>query len=197
MWGIARQGYIVLRQEGLVRFWRRFLFRSSRVHRFFIFRLDLTGQIPEFRVPPEVEIREVSIQELRSLRESQGRNLPAEFYRDRITTRGERCFCAFVSKKLAFISWISRTGSSGFFKPGPFEAEIDGVFCLPEFRGMRLQTLSFIKIAGLLREEGIRGALVAVHFENIAALKSISRAGFTQIGEFRKWNMFRWRPKRK
>ncbi|OQY09055.1 MAG: hypothetical protein B6I30_10415 [Desulfobacteraceae bacterium 4572_187] len=182
-----------IKNEGYSETFRRLVFRFLKINRFFILRLHLCDAIPKFESQLDLIVKEVTFNELEKIRFDSQR-LPSEFFRDLISPK-ERCFVCSVSNEIAFISWISLKGSSGFLKIPDGDVEQNYNFCLPKFRGRALYPLSTKHIAQKLYSEGFNNIWTVIHDQNIAAIKGAKLIGFSKVSEVKRLGIVKWRAK--
>ena len=177
--------------EGLREVLHRLAFRFFRVHTFFVYRLLLSDALPIGQVPPGVELKEVSTEELRELRRGRT-DLPEYFYRDESDETAERCWVGLQDGRLGFVAWISYRGSSDLVRIGPNEAELAYIYCLRELRGKHLTTNALFVIMRTLFKEGITSILAVPHSRNPAIIKSFLACGFVKVGSIRRFAFLTW-----
>lgn len=129
---------------------------------------------------PDVEAREGSLAEL--VRFRKGRDLPGEFYHDRI--HGVRRFyLGLIGGEIGHISWIYTDRDRLFhIRLRPGEIALDGAYTFKAFRGRGL--LSAVERAALddAKREGVRAAYTHVHVDNVASIRGVLKTGFVPIG---------------
>ena len=177
--------------EGFRAVLHRIAFRFLHVHTFTVYRLRLSAALPEGRIPEDIELREVSVEQLRDLRKGRT-DLPEYFYRDESDTTAERCWVGLKDGWLGFIAWISYRGSSGMVRVGAHEAEMAYIYCLSELRGQRLTANALFVIMRTLYEEGTTAILAVPHYANPPMIKSFLACGFVPIGTIRRFGFFTW-----
>ena len=181
-----------LKQDGLARTAHRAWFRIRRVHKFFVYRMDLAERVPDFPPPLGYSLREVPLGDLPKIREGR-ENLPSEFYRDQVT-RENRCFGAFLGEDPAFFTWISAEGIQPEFVPlRPGDVEQDFSYCRETHRGKKLLNVTTTFVAKQLQREGKNALWTHVHEDNVASIKGVLQAGFKQVGVVKRWIAFTWK----
>lgn len=158
-----------------------------RLNRFRILRVNLEA-LPVIRVNlPGVSFFSPRVDELKNLRNS---DLPREFFCDRFH-KVDNCCIARLNGVLAYIHWVYFRGDfSRFLKLGEDCAEINYVLTLPQYRGHGISAAAFCYSLQSLKEQGIRNVFAVVHEENIASLKSFTKAGFTDVGSTFSFGLF-------
>jgi RimJ/RimL family protein N-acetyltransferase len=180
----------VLRTEGLREVLHRLAFRFLHAHTFTVYRLRLSNALPAGRIPPGVELKEVTREQLGELRKGRT-DLPEYFYRDETETL-ERCWAGLADGRLGFVTWVSYHGSSRLVRIGPQEVELAYIYCLKELRGKRLTTNAVLVIARQLSEEGFTSMLAVPDSDNPAIVKSFLACGFVRIGSIRRFGFVTW-----
>jgi len=178
----------VMKTEGLVAVLKRLAFRFTHIHKFFVYRLSLTDDLPVVAPPSGIELREVTLAELRDLR--QGRtDLPEYFYRDETGTRG-RCWVGLRGGRMGFILWYTYENESGMVDLQKDQIEAAYAYALKDMRGLHLTQIAF-RISGReLGREGIRSILAVPHSETVAINKTFIACGFDMIGEIKRYGFF-------
>ena len=186
LFGLLRQlGYLRTSVHSVygkgVRPWLNFIYYGLfRINRFRIFRVNLEDRTDsEFDVPG-VEFFNFQPKELDPLRSV--KDLPREFFCDQFHKVSGCCMATFDGE-IAYIHWVYLQGDfSRFLKIGRDSAEINYVITLPEYRGHGISSAAFKYSMQTLKQQGIRNLFAVVHDENIASIKSFTRAGFTEVG---------------
>ncbi len=192
---IARELAVTLRREGVPGLVRRVAFRAFRLHRFRLFGLPLQrGVVDAPPLPPGAEFREVTHADLAGLRARRA-DLTMDFFYDEIDPEA-RAFVILVDGELAFIEWISAKGSSPFFRLGPRELEGTRIYCLPAFRRRSLHRVMQGLLVPQLRAEGFTHLYYAVHAENVAGIRPLTRSGFDDVGTGYRLGVFTWAARR-
>jgi RimJ/RimL family protein N-acetyltransferase len=182
----------VLRTEGAAEVLSRLAFRFFHVHSFPIYRMALSGTLPNGQVPEGIEFREVSLEEFRELRRDRT-DLPEYFYRDLTDETLERCWVGLSGGKLGFVTWISYRGSSELVRFSPTEAEVAYIYCLKDLRGKRLTTNAMFDVARTLKQEGTTCLWAVPNSRNAAIIKSFLSCGFVKVGTVRRYfGLFTW-----
>lgn len=158
-----------------------------RLNRFRILRVNLDN-LPVSRIELSgVSFLSPCVDELESLRNS---DLPREFFCDRFHKVGNCCI-ARLNGVLAYIHWVYFQGDfSRFLKLGEGCAEINYVLTLPQYRGHGISAAAFCHSLQSLKELGIKNVFAVVHEENIASLKSFTKAGFVDVGSTFSFGLF-------
>lgn len=192
MFSIIKRGLTAIHSKGLKGTLYWFYFGYLKTNRFFLFRRAVSNPFQEIEHQSNILIKQMSIEELKELREIYSR-LPEEFFCD--TFEGSKtCFVGFVGEKVAHIMWVFfAQDKSRFFYLKEKEAEINYAVTLPGFRGMNLYPLAVKSVINLLRENRYKWLYGAIHEKNINAIKAIGKCGFEKIGEIT--NISFWRPK--
>ncbi len=192
---IARELAVTLRREGMPGLARRIAFRAFRLHRFRLFGLPLERGVADAPpLPQDAEFREVTRADLAALRARRA-GLTLDFYYDEIDPEA-RAFVLLVGGELAFIEWISARGCSRFFRLGPREVEGTRIYCLPAFRGRSLHRVMQGLLVPRLRAEGVTHLYYAVHAENVAGIRPLTRCGFDDAGTGYRLGLFTWAARR-
>lgn len=117
-------------------------------------------------------------------------NGPKELYSDKVHSVS-RCQIVEIYGELAYVHWVYTKGDhSRFLQIGEDVAEINNVLTLPRFRGKRIAEDVLRYAANSLRCEGYAKIVAVIHDQNIASIKSFTRAGFTKTHEVRSWGPF-------
>lgn len=166
--------------HGLSAWFNCIYYSLFRVNTFHIFRLSL-DDLPDMPIDvPGISFHSPSPAELDGLRAT--KELPREFFCDRLHSV-RQCCIAKVDGEIAYIHWVYFQGDfSRFLKLGRDAAEINYVLTLPPFRGRGIGTAAFVHTARDMKKLGIKNLYAVVHNENIASIKSFTRAGFVKIG---------------
>jgi RimJ/RimL family protein N-acetyltransferase len=182
----------LLRTEGFREVVKRLMFRFLHVHTFVVYRMRLSDSLPIGQIPEGVKFKEVSNEQLHTLREGRS-DLPEYFFRDENDETAERCWVGLQGQKLGFVAWVSYRGSSGLIRLGGGEAELAYIYCLKELRGRRLTTNAVLVIARTLFDEGITSLLAVPNSRNPAIIKSFLACGFVKIRSIRRFfGLFTW-----
>lgn len=169
--------------------WLNFIYYGLfRINKFKILHADLEDILEEKPELPFVSISYPTISELDSLRTN--RNLPREFFCDQFQ-RVSKCCVAKVDGELAYIHWVYFAGDfSRFLRVDKYSAEINYVITLPDYRGRGICTGAIMHTMLHLKKQDIKYLFAVIHEENVASIKSFSRAGFAEIGSIRSLGPF-------
>jgi RimJ/RimL family protein N-acetyltransferase len=101
------------------------------------------------------------------------------------------CLVMEVENTLAYIHWIYTKGdSSRFILIGDGVAEINNVLTVPRFRGNKITERMVRYASHALLNGGYRKIVAVIHDENIASIKSFTRAGFVRQRVIRSYGFF-------
>lgn len=181
----------ILRTGGVRELLNRLAFRFGHVHTFSVYRLRLVDSLPTAEPPQGVEIREVSLEQLRTLRAGRS-DLHEYFFRDE-TESLDRCWVGLRDGRLGFICWVSYSGSD-LVRCGPSEAKVSYIYCLNELRGKGMTSRAVRLIARTLFEEGFHSLLAVPDSDNPPIVKSLAGCGFVKIGSIKRVGLFHWPP---
>lgn len=168
--------------------WLTFIhYALFRLNRFRILMVNLEV-LPVLKADlPGVSFFYPRVDELERLRDS---DLPREFFCDRFH-KVSTCCIARLNGVPAYIHWVYFQGDfSRFLNLGEDCAEINYVLTLPQFRGHGISAAAFCHSLQSLKEQGIKKVFAVVHEENIASLKSFTKAGFTDVGSTFSFGLF-------
>lgn len=164
--------------EGLCAWLNFFYYSLFRINTFCVFRIFLDSWNSSTDNLPGVLFCNPTSDELRELR--LGKSLPREFFCDQFQ-KVNHCCIATVNGEIAYIHWVYLKGDhSRFLKLGDDSAEINYVVTLPEYRGRGISTAAFKYSNSKLKILGIKNLLAVIHNENVASIKSFTRAGFVE-----------------
>ncbi len=147
---------------------------------FQVLALDLSAPRPAIAPRSGIEVRLLSIAELRELR-SQAGTLSIDFHGDELFGYTHP-FVAFVDQKVAAIMWIVLPGQpSRFLDLQEGEVEINYLAVIPEFRGQRLGQYLMAHQVQWAADANHRRMFVVVDAQNIASLKPMLDLGFRPV----------------
>jgi RimJ/RimL family protein N-acetyltransferase len=102
------------------------------------------------------------------------------------------CAVVRVKENLAGLIWIYRNDDiSRVFHLGELDAELNGGYILPEYRGRGLFRAIIVVASRWLFEAGYRTVYAGVHSENLPSLRAFRGAGFSEVGSIRRFLAFR------
>jgi len=159
-----------------------------RINTFLIFECDLGGNIAEPNI--ELPFRAVTptLEGLDRLRK--GRDLPREFFYDKIHDV-DNCCLALFGEEIAYIHWLYFKGDySRFLVLDESTCEINYFFTLPKYRGRGLSSKMLAHSTRYLREQGYRKAVVVVHQNNVSFIKNIRKLPFQETRRIRTFGPF-------
>lgn len=129
---------------------------------------------------PGISYSMIDAAELDNLRAR--KDLPREFYCDRFQRVGH-CCVALVEHEVAHIHWVYFRGDfSRFLRITENSAEVNYVHTLARHRGRGIATGALLHTMRYLQNRGIRDVFAVIHSENLASIKSFTRAGFSEVG---------------
>ena len=156
-----------------------FYYSLFKINTFIAVGIDLNQKLPYLEIDSEFRIIKPDLDDLNRIRS--GKNLPREFYYDKIHGVST-CYLALCGDEIACIHWIYLKGDyNRFLKLSPNIAELNYNTTLPKFRGNRLQTKMLCYILRELRENGFRKAVSVINKDNPPAIKGALRAGFKEM----------------
>lgn len=165
-----------------------------KVNNFILFFRDLSVPVKLSALRTDVEIKELSAEEMKSLR-TKFKNLPFEFYCDE--SQGfKHCYVAFIGGHPAAIHWLVRPEeTSRFLNLGEGDVELNYNVVLPQYRGQRLAEYLMAFIIDDAFKKNFKRIFGVVHVSNIPQYKPMLRLGFNPVECLT--HFFVWRPKAK
>src|ERR1039457_875573 len=154
-----------------------------RINTFIVYELTLDRVFVEIPLGDDVKILRPTTEELDVIRGV--RVLPKAFHIDK--TDGIKC-CYLLTKngEPVYVHWISYHGdTSRFVRIGKKTARITYIFTLPEFRGEGYYYKMIPLTANELRSQGIKRLFPVIHDGNVAAIKSVTKAGFKELARIK------------
>jgi len=163
-----------------------------KVNNFIVFCRDLAVPVDMRLVKPGIEMKEMSLLELRCLR-AQNDRLPVEFYCDE--TKGFKyCYLAFIDDHPAAIYWLVRPEEkSRFLILRDGDLELNYAVVLPQYRGNRIAESLMGFILNDACSKGFKRIFSVIHVSNIPQYKPMLRLGFLPVECLT--HFFVWRPK--
>jgi hypothetical protein len=101
--------------------------------------------------------------------------------------KGDRCYGIFDAGRMVSMGWYSRTPTlvtetmSLHFDPA--WAYMYKGYTLPDYRGRRLHGVGMSLACRAYTEEGARGLISYVEFNNLSSLRSVERMGYRIFGD--------------
>lgn len=149
-----------------------------RINTFLVYVKELDGAIGEVVEDGNLKIITPSLAELDRIR--QGKELPREFYCDRIY-QAKQCYVGLYRGQLAYIHWMYMKGDySRFLLLDEGICEINHVTTLPGFKGRKLSSKILAHALKSLGSHGCKKVAVVVHQNNVAFIKSICHLEFVE-----------------
>jgi RimJ/RimL family protein N-acetyltransferase len=134
-----------------------------------------------------------SLEELERIRE--GKELPREFYYDRIY-HTKTCYLVFKEDELAYIHWVLfKDDYNRFLILGDKVAELNYNTTLKKFRGDKLSAKMIAYICEDLKKAGYLKAMGVIHEFNPPSIQAAEIAGFKKVGKIRAWGPFNLKVK--
>lgn len=161
----------------------KYLYYGLKVNTFVVYELSLDREFAEKPIGEDVILLKPSTEELDRIRE--GRTLPKAFHIDK--TDGIKC-CYLLTKngEPAYIHWISYHGDkSRFVRLGKKTTRITYIFTMPEHRGEGYYFKMIPATANELRKQGIEKLVTVIHDGNISAIRSVTKAGFSEYARIK------------
>ena len=150
-------------------------------HRFVRFRVELRDWVIADRPSGRITAREATLDELRRFRTSRP-GLPLQFYAD-VTHAARRVYVGLVDGTIAHVAWVyTQDDHIRHMRLAPGEIIIDGLYTLPEFRGLGLLAATEHALLADAKLEGKRVAYALVAIDNHASLRGFRKAGFSPVG---------------
>ncbi len=164
-----------------VRSWFNYIYYALfRINKFKILMASLEIPLEDGIVPFGIDLLNPPINELECLRSKD--KFPREFFCDQFQ-KVKNCMIALIDGELAYIHWVYYKGDfSRFLSIGSDSAEINYVITMPKHRGRGISTAAFMITLQNLKKQGLKKVYAVVHEENIASIKSFTRAGFVEVG---------------
>lgn len=161
----------------------RFIGVGLKVNTFYVYENSLSTYEMTQRLDPEYRVVKPSLEELAAIRK--GKDLPREFYYDRIYNT-KKCYLAFRKDEIAYIHWVFFWGDYSRFLVFPDDVvEINYNTTLPAFRGNNLSAKMMAYISSDLKKDGFRKVVGVIHESNVASIKAIQKAGFFRIANIK------------
>ena len=171
--------------SGLLKIAMRRLFWKG--HRFVRLQVELRDWTPAERPSGRTTAREASLDELRRFRASYP-GLPLQFYAD-VTHGARRVYVGLVDGTIAHVAWVyAHDDHVRHMRLAPGEIIVEGLYTLPEFRGLGLVATTAHALLADAKLEGKRVAYVHVAIDNHAALRGVRKAGFCPVATIM-WRM--------
>lgn len=179
------KGHVYVRQEGLRRSLVWLLSNCTKPKRFAVFVYDIGKPLSDAESDPDIEVRHVSSETLRAIRESDA-SLPVEFFYDTIYGFST-CFLTFFEAKLAMVTWVALPGEyNPYFKLRSGEVEVNQIYILPQFRSLPL-SLALIRVSTRarrvwLKEQGYKREYARIELSQGAWMRLVEDTGYQRIG---------------
>jgi L-amino acid N-acyltransferase YncA len=181
-----RKAGLVLARHG-VRGLLRTLRTAARPHTYLVYRRDLALESADAAI--DVIVRRGSLDVLRQWREDR-EAAASPFLSDR-TSGWTRFWWGWLNEEPVGIVWS--TGTSPLLRTGAGEVVIVDLYTNPAFRGRRIAPTLLLAACRDLRKEGFCAAYATIDVENVPSQRAFERSGFTRVGGFTCWSVFRRR----
>ncbi len=159
-----------------------------RFNTFYLLGINLLNDLPPHNLDNYYRVVKPSLEELEKIRE--GKELPREFYYDRIFNI-KTCYLAFKEDELAYIHWVLFKGDyNRFLILGDKVAELNYNTTLKKFRGDKLMGKMVAYICEDLKKSGFNKAVGVAHESNLPSIKATEIAGWQRMGVIRAWGPF-------
>ena len=162
----------------------KFLYYSLlSVNNFVVYGADLKEDLPTYALGKGFSILKPTQEQLDDLRRN--RDLPREFYYDRIHGV-KKCYIVMYDGDIAYIHWVYTKGNpSRFLRLREGTAELNYNTTMPKYRGQGLMGKMIANISRDLREQGYRQVVGVIHAENLPAVKSAEKAGWSEMARIK------------
>ena len=118
------------------------------------------------------------------------KRLPREFYYDQMHDVG-KFYLLIKGREIAYIHWVYvKKNKNRFLWLGDLDAELNYNTTMPKFRGKGLMNHVMRYILIDLKKQGFKRAFGVVNKENVPAIKSMIKCGFSEIAEIRAVGQF-------
>ncbi len=137
----------------------------------------------------QVLVGNEALRELLCLRERQP-GLPLEFYRDQVDGV-ECCAVVLIEGRPAAVIWAYDWRHKGhFLRLAQGEAEVRGLYSLPEWRGRGVGTVVTQTMCQYLSERGYTQLYAIIHSRNFSSLRVFRKASFEKLVDFKRAALF-------
>lgn len=178
---IINKALVLLKQEGLRKTAAWFLKSLVMPQRFIVLEYNLRGTLPAIQISWDLEVRQVTREELKKFKQSSP-SLPVEFFYDEIYGLST-CFLTFVHGEVARVVWLSLPGEfNRHFTLMPGEAELFQVYVLPKFRLLGINHKTYLYHLKWLKDHGYHRVYARVESSMRAWRQKMEQFGYERIG---------------